>query len=398
MQSEVGYERYSSDLWFSNNFIQRVLSTIVLGPSVLALIVFGDVYGVTLLCSFVVAAGYYEYSWIAYRIRYKLGRNLIDHLDLEGYAGKQVAVRYFRGYRYCTALAFGAFMSLVAYLFIVILQLYSSVLDRRYTLVTILVVGLPAVLFSSVCAVLTPTFHDGFNLSVNGVVFTILALNALLCHDTDRCEVLLGPLYIMSSGMITIATVRMLMTNDRNDGDASALRLLVIVSLDLFGLLYICGLMSMLIGFYNHPELAESKTVTIVFLIVVWCGDIGAYLIGNIVDYFCITNRHYLAPHLSKNKDMEGTFGAVLFGVIGMFVASDIVGLPGSTFEKLVYAICGVLVGRAGDLFESMLKRSAGVKDSGSLIPGHGGVLDRVDSMYFVAVVFAQYRSGYTKF
>ncbi|KAE8903609.1 hypothetical protein PF005_g15123 [Phytophthora fragariae] len=100
---------------------------------------------------------------------------------------------------------------------------------------------------------------------------------------------------------------------------------------------------------------------------------------------------HPLAAHLSKNKDYEGTLGAIIFGVVTMVAASELLDLPGSYGMKVGFTVLAVVIGRLGDLFESLLKRAAGVKDSGTLIPGHGGVLDRIDALMFATIVFSRY-------
>ena len=98
--------------------------------------------------------------------------------------------------------------------------------------------------------------------------------------------------------------------------------------------------------------------------------------------------RTKLAPAISPKKTREGAIGGVIFGTLAMTIGALFV-FPAAQ-PVLVALAAGAIVGlgMAGDLFESLLKRSAGVKDSGALIPGHGGVLDRIDSWLFAAPVY----------
>lgn len=120
-----------------------------------------------------------------------------------------------------------------------------------------------------------------------------------------------------------------------------------------------------------------------VFLLV-WCADSGAYFVGRKL------GRRKLAPNVSPNKSVEGLIGGLLTaGVVGVSVgvALDLTGLALIAFLGL--SALTVLASVLGDLFESMLKRRAGIKDSGTILPGHGGVLDRIDSLLSATPVFA---------
>jgi phosphatidate cytidylyltransferase len=102
--------------------------------------------------------------------------------------------------------------------------------------------------------------------------------------------------------------------------------------------------------------------------------------------------RHPLAPTLSPKKTIEGAIGGFVVGP-AFLITSAYYLVPAATdqLSLAVLAIALVIAGIAGDLFESTLKRAAGVKDSSSLIPGHGGVLDRIDAMLFAAPIFYLY-------
>jgi phosphatidate cytidylyltransferase len=104
--------------------------------------------------------------------------------------------------------------------------------------------------------------------------------------------------------------------------------------------------------------------------------DTGAYFVGSAI------GRHKLIPHISPGKTWEGLLGGVLGGLLAALALSGLLGLSLAQALALGLLICAAAV--CGDLSESFIKRAVGVKDSGHLIPGHGGILDRVDSILFV--------------
>ena len=118
---------------------------------------------------------------------------------------------------------------------------------------------------------------------------------------------------------------------------------------------------------------ARGGSYVFYVLLVVWAADIGAYFAGRRF------GRLKLAPAVSPNKTWEGLFGGVAGGLLVACAGAAWFGLERLPFISLGLAI--VLISVVGDLTESMFKRHAGLKDSGSLLPGHGGVLDRIDSI-----------------
>jgi phosphatidate cytidylyltransferase len=116
----------------------------------------------------------------------------------------------------------------------------------------------------------------------------------------------------------------------------------------------------------------------------------GTIVISDTAQYYTgrALGRRPLAPAISPKKTIEGAAGGLLFGTLAFVIGARIV-FPVAAI--LLIALAGASItalGMVGDLFESLLKRSAGVKDSGSIIPGHGGVLDRIDSWLFAAPVY----------
>jgi len=117
-----------------------------------------------------------------------------------------------------------------------------------------------------------------------------------------------------------------------------------------------------------------------IFLAVVFGTDTGAYYVGKAL------GRHKLAPKISPGKTVEGALGGTFLGVVlGCLWGYYFLMVP---FRVLIPLCAGLsIVGQIGDLLESMIKRACGVKDSGRLLPGHGGLLDRVDALIFAAPV-----------
>lgn len=131
-------------------------------------------------------------------------------------------------------------------------------------------------------------------------------------------------------------------------------------------------------------ELPQGFHFVLLVLVATWSTDTFAYFVGITI------GKHRLAPVLSPKKSVEGSIG----GVIGSVVASVIIGYLDSHMPITNYIIIGLLVGivgQVGDLAESALKRMAGVKDAGRFIPGHGGILDRFDSMFLTAPIVYYY-------
>jgi phosphatidate cytidylyltransferase len=127
----------------------------------------------------------------------------------------------------------------------------------------------------------------------------------------------------------------------------------------------------------------EGPAILLFVLVITWVGDTAAYFVGRAV------GKRKLAPVLSPKKTWEGTFASIFGALLVAVVFSRwlVVPLP----HLLTMAALGNVAGQAGDLLESAYKRSAGVKDSGSLLPGHGGVLDRIDALILAIPVVWYY-------
>jgi phosphatidate cytidylyltransferase len=131
--------------------------------------------------------------------------------------------------------------------------------------------------------------------------------------------------------------------------------------------------------------LPDGEWLLFFLLLVTWAADTAAYYVGTLY------GRRRLAPTISPKKTVEGLAGGLIGATIAAFVARWTFVPEFSVFDTVVLAVLLTLVGLWGDLVESAIKRGAGVKDSGGLLPGHGGMLDRLDSLLFAAPAFYYY-------
>jgi phosphatidate cytidylyltransferase len=151
-----------------------------------------------------------------------------------------------------------------------------------------------------------------------------------------------------------------------------------------YGVLYIGWPCVVLVWLRQQPD---GRDWTVLLFAVAWCADIAAYAIGNVL------KGPKLWPRFSPNKTWSGFLGGLLAGVMGGVIVESL----SNSVELALWAsvIVGLVVSlatMAGDLWESALKRRFGVKDAGSLIPGHGGILDRVDGLMFAVIAIAAAR------
>ncbi|MDR1199123.1 MAG: phosphatidate cytidylyltransferase [Prevotellaceae bacterium] len=136
-----------------------------------------------------------------------------------------------------------------------------------------------------------------------------------------------------------------------------------------------------------HYELT-GKNYILAFFILIWTNDVGAYCFGMLLGQH---GKHKLFPRISPKKTWEGFIGGIIMTVIAGMLISKFM-LDGKNMHHwIIIAIITSVFGTFGDLIESMLKRSAGVKDSGKIMPGHGGILDRFDAVLLSFPIFFIY-------
>lgn len=148
------------------------------------------------------------------------------------------------------------------------------------------------------------------------------------------------------------------------------------------GVLYIGWLGSHLV-LLRHLDNGQDWVYLAVF--ATFANDTSAYFVGRAI------GRTKLVPRISPGKTVEGSLGGILFGALGLALLNYALGLRVDVWPLVPLAVLVPVAAQLGDLAESMIKRGAGVKDAGVLVPGHGGVLDRLDSVLFVVPVVYYY-------
>lgn len=149
---------------------------------------------------------------------------------------------------------------------------------------------------------------------------------------------------------------------------------------NVFGQLYITTPLFLLSMIYMKQSIMSNRIILAIFIFI-WINDTAAYLVGSLF------GKNKLIERVSPKKTIEGFVGGIVMATASAFIFAYFNFIPAfSIYFWLGFGFIASLIGTAGDLFESVIKRTYNVKDSGSLIPGHGGVLDRIDSLLFATV------------
>lgn len=245
-----------------------------------------------------------------------------------------------------------------------------------------LTIGIAALAFVAAAEVFRLLPPAGFPVqALPGVIFPPLAVSAMGLLEPDE-----GWIAVCVAAVIVILAIDAFRRPDVRDGFLAWMG-------GIFGALYPSLLAFMVAIIVVAPDipadaalsgyLDAGRTWLLVLVLTVWSFDTFAYLSGRTF------KRGRFLNHVSPNKTWSGVIGGTVAAVIVAGALSWAAGqwLPGGLLMGLLVAVTG----QAGDVAESMLKRTAGAKDSGTLIPGHGGILDRVDSFLFAAPVVFGY-------
>ena len=247
---------------------------------------------------------------------------------------------------------------------IYILVILLGLLGGRFSFLAVFGAILGSALFEFYRMVEKDTSHaisKIFNIAMGVTIFISVFL-----HLEDINNFLL-PVLILTYLLILIASAIFLRRHDILHG----------IIYSVFGQVYITMPLSLLMFISYSPEMAgnEYSWVPVLALFVfLWVNDTAAYFIGSLI------GKHKLIEHISPKKSIEGFIAGILFTMLSSLIFDWL--YPGFSIAfwmglSAVVALFGTL----GDLFESLIKRTCNVKDAGDLIPGHGGILDRIDSL-----------------
>ncbi|EQC42833.1 phosphatidate cytidylyltransferase [Saprolegnia diclina VS20] len=364
------------------NFVKRLASGVTLASAVLVFFYASPNVATSGITSLVVAMCLYEFAWLSDRIKATLRKPLptsptaIDHT--QSLVGR-LSPSHHRWVAVMAALIatiFASGLAVGAYYFIDV-HIEPSAFQE------LLLPYLAMATFGTTLALLyAPSPVAATVIVIAQGSFSLVVCNSLLCPEAEaRCVYIMDSSFMLIFGSCAMYLVHIMTAK-------TALEVLAAIVLDQLALIYVVGTSQILVNFVVFSADSETRKLIIVLLLTVWAGDSGSYVVGSVLRLRKYTTMRYLAPHLSPNKDIEGTLGGILFALGMMFVAVELTGFSRPMVGNVLMTVVGFVFGRIGDLFESMIKRAAGVKDSSAMIPGHGGIMDRVDALLFASVVF----------
>jgi len=150
-------------------------------------------------------------------------------------------------------------------------------------------------------------------------------------------------------------------------------------SLTLFGILYIGGLSSYLIALRGFGNDKTGRELVFLLIGIIWLTDTGAYYVGSAL------GKRALSPKISPKKTVEGALGGIIFGILGGLLINALFHNFIPMVECALISLLISIIGQCGDLVESLIKRALKTKDAGAILPGHGGMMDRLDAVIFSA-------------
>jgi phosphatidate cytidylyltransferase len=256
-------------------------------------------------------------------------------------------------------------------------------LDKR---VISAIIAIPLLLFFTICggiifkigvifitAVALYEYANAYKNTSNKAILGVIALGFVLYYWLIIMNSLDYALPIIF--LIVIISMATPIFNNKYNVVSSAI--------SITGFIYIVCFFSLciLIRDKNHG----SALIWLVFIIA-WCSDTFAYYVGRSM------GKHKLCPLVSPKKTVEGSIGGILGSIVGVLIWGYFNrGIDFHWYQLIILAMCGSVISQIGDLSASLIKRYIGIKDYGNIMPGHGGILDRFDSILFAAPVVYYY-------
>ncbi|KAG6959396.1 hypothetical protein JG687_00008808 [Phytophthora cactorum] len=215
---------------------------------------------------------------------------------------------------------------------------------------------------ASLCAVSCPTWPSTISLVVQKSAFEVLLLNALNCP---------------------------LAASRGSRGPAS---LVVVATLDLLGYAFVAGALGLLISMVDPSDgKATWATIWLGMLSAMWVAQFAGYVCDAIMYRFQIPHMRLLPPRIVVTLDVEASLCAIAAGSLVLVFGGAVLDVPGGVVPKVLFSVGSVLMARFGRLILSLLKKAAGVRWSGRLMPGFGGALDGSHALLFTSIVFVKY-------
>lgn len=218
--------------------------------------------------------------------------------------------------------------------------------------------------------------HAGDRVAQGSCAALSMGVSWVLYHHGSDARFLLSVLLVVPIAGLMLALWRL------TDMESAALRAMSSVASPL----YVGGLLTCL-GLLRRDMGELGPYYVLLALKLSWLADTGGYFAGR----FLGKNGKKLHPRVSPKKTLIGFWGSLVGAVIGVLIAKLWYLRDTPLLELVVLALIAGSLGQLGDLVESMLKRSTGIKDSGNIVPGHGGILDRIDALLIVAPVLYLY-------
>ncbi|BDV43517.1 phosphatidate cytidylyltransferase [Geotalea uraniireducens] len=217
---------------------------------------------------------------------------------------------------------------------------------------------------------------DGVMAALFGAMIPLILAGPGFPHWVSLPPDRLSPVTFFLTAFLLLFGIRILFSIRDIKASAAEAALLVM------GILYVPILLVHLVWLHGLPD---GVKWIFLLLIIVMSGDTAAFYTGSNL------GKRKLYPIVSPNKSVEGAIGGLLGSLAGTLIARATFFPQLAIVDCIVTALVAGAFGQVGDLFESLLKRSFGVKDSGVIVPGHGGILDRLDSILFAAPVIYYY-------
>lgn len=243
---------------------------------------------------------------------------------------------------------------------------------------------------AAVCALAAPNVKAALSLAMQKELFIVIMLNTVNCPISSTvCEAARSPLQPMQTfmiGMMALLLFRSLTASNPADLAISSM-------LDVLGFVYIVGSLGLLVAVVDTSDAKGTVFVHVLLLLlcVAWTAELAGYCCDAVMYHFRIRHMKLFPAWLSLRFDIEATICSIAIGVTTMLVGGELLDVPGSTEAKVICSLLGVLSGRLGRLFMTLMKKAAGVRWSSRLLPGYGGLLDAVSMLLFASAIFAPY-------